>query len=135
MTMDKSPIYVESLLTAIPGKRVLVVGDVMLDEYIWGDVRRISPEAPVPVVAIRRRDGVPGGAGNTAVNVASLGGQALLAGVVGGDAQGHRLLVALERLGLATDGVLIDKQRATTTKTKIVAHQQHVVRIDEEQIT
>jgi D-beta-D-heptose 7-phosphate kinase/D-beta-D-heptose 1-phosphate adenosyltransferase len=125
----------DALLDAIAGKRVLVVGDFMLDEYIWGEVRRISPEAPVPVVAIRRRNCVPGGAGNTAMNVASLGGRALLAGVVGADTAGERLRSAFAQHGLATHGVLVDKERATTTKTRIVAHHQHVVRIDEEQVT
>jgi rfaE bifunctional protein kinase chain/domain len=125
----------EGLLEAIAGKRVLVLGDVMLDEYIWGDVRRISPEAPVPVVAVRRRTCVPGGAGNAALNVASLGGQAVLAGVVGADAPGEKLIAALRRAGVALEGLLQDPQRATTTKTRVVAHQQHVVRIDEEQLT
>lgn len=76
-------------LAAFPGKCVLIIGDVMLDEYIWGNVRRISPEAPVPVVEAQRRTYVPGGAGNTAANVISLGGTALLGGVVGRDNQGE----------------------------------------------
>jgi D-beta-D-heptose 7-phosphate kinase/D-beta-D-heptose 1-phosphate adenosyltransferase len=121
------------LLDTIKDKRVLVLGDLMLDEYIWGDVRRISPEAPVPVVAVRRRTCVPGGAGNAALNVTSLGGHAILAGVVGADGPGEKLLAALQRAGVALEGLLQDEQRATTTKTRIVAHQQHVVRIDEEQ--
>jgi D-glycero-beta-D-manno-heptose-7-phosphate kinase len=122
-------------VASFTGRRVLVVGDVMLDEYIWGDVRRISPEAPVPIVAIRRRSCVPGGAGNTAINVASLGGAARLASVVGADPAAGRLREAFAQHGLALEGVLTDARRATTTKTRIVAHQQHVVRIDEEQLT
>jgi D-beta-D-heptose 7-phosphate kinase/D-beta-D-heptose 1-phosphate adenosyltransferase len=125
----------EELLKSLAGKRVLVLGDVMLDEYIWGDVRRISPEAPVPVVAVRRRTSVPGGAGNAALNVASLGGRVTLAGVVGPDVSGEKLMSALRRAGVALEGMVQDPQRATTTKTRIVAHQQHVVRIDEEELT
>ena len=123
------------VVASFAGRRILVVGDVMLDEYIWGDVARISPEAPVPIVAIRRRSSVPGGAGNTAVNVASLGGAVLLASVVGDDAAGGRLRDAFQQHGLALDGMLTDNQRATTSKTRIVAHHQHVVRIDDEQLT
>jgi D-beta-D-heptose 7-phosphate kinase/D-beta-D-heptose 1-phosphate adenosyltransferase len=125
----------KSLLRTMQGKRILVVGDVMLDEYIWGDVRRISPEAPVPVVAVRRRTRVPGGAGNTAMNVASLGGHASLASAIGADTSGERLSELLRQHGISVDGMLIDETRATTTKTRIVAHHQHVVRIDEEQVT
>src|SRR5262245_23120098 len=79
--------FPQEIVAAFPGKRVLVIGDVMLDEYIWGEVRRISPEAPVPVVEARRSTYAPGGAGNTAANVVSLGGQAMLGGVVGRDYQ------------------------------------------------
>jgi D-glycero-beta-D-manno-heptose-7-phosphate kinase len=125
----------QELVAAFPGRRVLVVGDVMLDEYLWGDVQRISPEAPVPVVAIRRRTSVPGGAANTAANVASLTGEALLAGVVGDDPPAGRLRAALQGLGLAVEGLIVDRQRSTTTKTRIIAHHQHVVRVDEEHST
>jgi D-beta-D-heptose 7-phosphate kinase/D-beta-D-heptose 1-phosphate adenosyltransferase len=125
----------DKLLEAIEGKRVLVLGDTMLDEYIWGEVRRISPEAPVPVVAVRSRNCVPGGAGNTARNIASLGGHALLVSVIGGDTQATRLRAALEQPGLDLEGLLVDADRATTTKTRIVAHHQHVVRIDDEELT
>src|SRR5215813_4703030 len=88
------------LLAALPGKRVLIVGDVMLDEFLWGEVRRISPEAPVPVVEMRHRTYVPGGAGNTAANIVSLSGQPLLAGVVGGDHQADCLRHALRQVGV-----------------------------------
>jgi rfaE bifunctional protein kinase chain/domain len=126
------PGNLKEIVAAFPGKRVLVVGDLMLDEYIWGEVRRISPEAPVPVVTVRRRTHVPGGAGNTAINVASLGGRALLAGVIGDDAAGGRLGEVLRQKGVTTDGLLVDPLRITTTKTRVVAHQQQVVRVDDE---
>lgn len=121
------------ILNAFPGKCVLIVGDVMLDEYIWGEVQRISPEAPVPVVEVRRRTYAPGGAANTAANVASLGGRALLGGVVGRDDQAERLRQALRQAGVDADGLFVDADRPTTTKTRIVAHSQQVVRVDTEQ--
>jgi D-beta-D-heptose 7-phosphate kinase/D-beta-D-heptose 1-phosphate adenosyltransferase len=120
-------------LSIFPGRRVLIVGDVMLDEYIWGEVRRISPEAPVPVVEIRRRTYVPGGAANTAANVVSLGGTALLGGVVGGDPAATHLGKALEQGGVHATGLMVDAERPTTTKTRIIAHSQQVVRADWEQ--
>jgi hypothetical protein len=110
------------ILQAIPGRRILVAGDVMLDEYIWGEVRRISPEAPVPVVDIRRRTYVPGGASNTALNVIALGGQVLLGGVVGADHPAGRLRDTLHQGGVAIDGLHVDPARITTTKTRILAH-------------
>jgi D-beta-D-heptose 7-phosphate kinase/D-beta-D-heptose 1-phosphate adenosyltransferase len=122
----------ELLLRRLPGLRVLVVGDVMLDEYLHGAVRRISPEAPVPVVELHERTFVPGGAANTAANVAGLRAQAVLAGVAGNDEAGRRLREALAHRGVRLDGLLADEARPTTTKTRIVAHGQQVVRIDQE---
>jgi D-beta-D-heptose 7-phosphate kinase/D-beta-D-heptose 1-phosphate adenosyltransferase len=111
----------------------LVVGDVMLDEFLWGDVQRISPEAPVPVVEVRRRTYCPGGAANAAANVVSLGGRALLAGVIGQDAQAVHLRAALERSSLAADGLIVDADRPTTTKTRIIGHNQQMLRVDSQQ--
>lgn len=124
-----------SLVSAVAGKRVLILGDVMLDEYIWGDVKRISPEAPVPVVSIQRRTHVPGGAANTAANVAALDGVPQLGGVVGEDYQAQELLNALTRSGVDGSGLVSDGGRQTTTKTRIVAHNQQVVRVDSESTT
>jgi D-glycero-beta-D-manno-heptose-7-phosphate kinase len=121
------------LVALLPRQRILIIGDLMLDEYIWGEVRRVSPEAPVPVVEVRSRSDVPGGAANVAANVTSLGGVAMLGGVVGADAPGERLCAALRSHGLAAEGILSDDQRPTTIKTRIVAHQQQVVRLDCEQ--
>jgi D-beta-D-heptose 7-phosphate kinase/D-beta-D-heptose 1-phosphate adenosyltransferase len=112
------------------GRRVLVIGDLMLDEYVWGEVRRISPEAPVPVVEVKRRTFAPGGASNTAANVVALGGSPLVFGVVGADGAGDRLRAALEQSGIGVDGVCVDAGRATTSKTRIVAHSQQMVRMD-----
>jgi D-beta-D-heptose 7-phosphate kinase/D-beta-D-heptose 1-phosphate adenosyltransferase len=123
------------LAAAFRDKRVLVIGDIMLDEYIWGEVRRISPEAPVPVVEMSRRTYVPGGASNTAANVAALGGQPYLLGVVGEDYHANCLREALTRSGIDHLDLCVDETRVTTTKTRIVAHSQQVVRLDCEQRT
>lgn len=114
------------------GCPVLVVGDLMLDEFVWGQVSRISPEAPVPVVEVARRTFVPGGAANTAANVGSLGGKPILAGVVGQDPDGDRVCDLLRSQGIETAPVVRDPGRPTTTKTRVIAHSQQVVRIDHE---
>ncbi len=119
-------------INALRDRSVLILGDVMLDEYLWGDVRRISPEAPVPVVELCRRVDVPGGAANSAVNVMSLGGRARLGGVVGDDPQAERLRQALAHKEVPAEGLVVDAQRLTTTKTRIIAHNQQVVRVDHE---
>jgi D-glycero-beta-D-manno-heptose-7-phosphate kinase len=114
--------------------RVAVVGDLMLDEYVWGDVDRISPEAPVPVVRVRNRTHIPGGAANAAAGVVALGGSAQLVGIVGSDEAGRTLLAALETCGIDRDGVVFSNGRATTTKTRVIAHNQQVVRTDVEEL-
>jgi D-glycero-beta-D-manno-heptose-7-phosphate kinase len=123
----------QRLLAAMEGRRVLVVGDVMLDEFLWGRVARISPEAPVPVVEITSQTFRLGGAANVAGNVRSLGGRAVVAGVVGRDAAGDRLRDALVLGGVEDALVLDDHGRPTTHKTRIIAHHQQVVRADREE--
>ncbi|MFA4888258.1 MAG: D-glycero-beta-D-manno-heptose-7-phosphate kinase [Candidatus Omnitrophota bacterium] len=110
--------------------RILVIGDLILDEYIWGDVERISPEAPVPVVWANKRTYVPGGAANVANNICSLSGKACLAGVTGDDHNQGMLLKELKSRKIATDGLLVTAQRHTTVKTRIIARHQQVVRVD-----
>lgn len=122
----------QRLLAAMEGSRILVVGDVMLDEFLWGRVARISPEAPVPVVEITSQTFHLGGAANVACNVRSLGGQAVVGGVVGRDAAGQRLRDALVRSGVEDALTLDDAGRPTTHKTRIIAHHQQVVRADRE---
>lgn len=119
-------------LDALSGVSVLVVGDVMLDEYVWGDVRRISPEAPVPVVEITRRSHAPGGAANVAAGVIALGGVAGIIGVTGGDAAGEQLRESLAAGGIDVSGLIIDSTRPTTAKTRFIAQAQQVMRADEE---
>jgi D-glycero-beta-D-manno-heptose-7-phosphate kinase len=120
-----------SLLRAMRGRRVLVLGDVMLDEFLWGHVARISPEAPVPVIEIQRESFHVGGAGNVARNVRSLDGAATLVGVVGRDAAAARLRNELRAAGVE-DALVEAGGRPTTLKTRIVAHHQQVCRADRE---
>lgn len=122
----------ETILARFPGKHIVVVGDVMLDEYLWGAVRRISPEAPVPVVELQKRSYVPGGAANAAANVAGLGGEVHLVGLLGADEPAKHLRDALEASSIDTSGLLVDSSRPTTTKSRIIAHSQQVVRVDHE---
>ncbi len=112
--------------------RVAVIGDVMLDRYVFGDVDRISPEAPVPVLIVAGERDVPGGAANAAANVAAAGATAALIGVTGADIARESLLSALTALGIATDGIVAIADRPTTSKTRLVARGQQLVRIDRE---
>ena len=113
--------------------RILVVGDVIMDEFLWGRVERISPEAPVPVVQVEEESLVLGGAGNVVNNIISLGGQALLCGVIGNDAMGRELVHMLQKMNSPTHGLVVENRRPTTIKTKVVAHSQQVVRVDREE--
>lgn len=122
----------QSLTADFRDKRVIVLGDLMLDEFIWGRVRRISPEAPVPVVEIERQTLALGGAGNVASNLVSLGARPVPIGVVGDDDAAVRLKLAFARSGLATESLVVDATRPTTLKTRIVAHNQQIVRADRE---
>ena len=113
--------------------RILVVGDVIMDEFLWGRVERISPEAPVPVVQVEEESLVLGGAGNVVNNITSLGGQALLCGVIGNDAMGRELVHMLEKMNSPSHGLVVEDRRPTTIKTRVVAHSQQVVRVDREE--
>jgi D-beta-D-heptose 7-phosphate kinase/D-beta-D-heptose 1-phosphate adenosyltransferase len=116
----------------LSGKTVLIIGDLILDEFVFGDVRRISPEAPVPVVDFQKRTYLPGGAANVANNILSLGCRPLVAGVVGPDRAAEQLTECLRVLGISTDGLFEDRGRPTSVKLRIVAHSQQVVRLDHE---
>jgi D-beta-D-heptose 7-phosphate kinase/D-beta-D-heptose 1-phosphate adenosyltransferase len=118
------------LLARMAGRRVVVVGDVMIDEWIWGDVTRISPEAPVPVVAVRDHSFTLGGAGNVANNLRALGARVAFVGSAGDDAEGARLRAMFDDLGVDARGLITLRDRPTTRKTRIVAHNQQVVRAD-----
>ena len=118
------------LLARMSGRRVVVVGDVMIDEWIWGDVTRISPEAPVPVVAVRDHSFTLGGAGNVANNLRALGARVAFVGGIGNDPEGARLRAMFDDLGVDARGLVMLGDRPTTRKTRVVAHSQQVVRAD-----
>jgi D-beta-D-heptose 7-phosphate kinase/D-beta-D-heptose 1-phosphate adenosyltransferase len=129
--MSLSAPRARALLRRMRGRRVLVIGDVMLDQFLWGRVARISPEAPVPVVEIASETFHLGGAANVASNVRALGGEAIVAGVVGDDAAGTTVRAALADAGIE-DALSVAASRPTTVKTRIIAHHQQVVRADRE---
>jgi D-beta-D-heptose 7-phosphate kinase/D-beta-D-heptose 1-phosphate adenosyltransferase len=112
--------------------RVLVIGDIILDHFLWGTASRISPEAPVPVVNVEREDLLLGGSANVLRNIVSLGGSGALCGVIGDDAMGQKIVELVEALGASTEGLVVG-QRSTTVKTRVVAQGQQVVRFDKEQ--
>jgi len=111
---------------------ILVVGDLMLDRYVFGSVTRISPEAPVPVVHVSREESRPGGASNVALNIGALGGGSAVAGGIGADAAGRELAATLRGAGIRMDGAVEDASVYTTVKTRVVADRQQVVRVDRE---
>lgn len=122
----------QELAACMNGRRIAVVGDLMLDRYIWGSVTRISPEAPVPVIDMETEQARLGGAANVAKNIQSLGGEPLLVGVIGADNSGKQLFEIIRECKFPADGIVIDGTRPTTVKTRVIAHNQHVVRIDRE---
>ena len=122
----------ERIIKKFSGVRILVVGDIMLDRFIWGDVSRISPEAPVPVVVVEKETFLLGGAANVVNNIYSLGGKASLCGVIGDDEMGQKVIQRLSEMGIERSGISIEPGRQTTVKTRIIAHHQQLVRIDRE---
>jgi len=111
---------------------VLVVGDVMIDAYVWGDAERISPEAPVPVISVSRKENRLGGAANVALNIRSLGANVAVASVAGDDDAGKILAELFKDNGVGTGAIVFSGQRITSVKTRIISHHQHMLRVDEE---
>ena len=124
--------YFLELITRFKKARILVIGDFILDQFIWGSVDRISPEAPVPVVNVKRQSYMPGGSLNVANNIHTLGGTVYPCGVIGRDIEGRMLLKVIRREGIETGGIVQDSQRPTALKTRVIAHSQQVVRFDKE---
>lgn len=122
----------EKLIDAFPQVHLLVMGDVVLDEYLYGEVDRVSPEAPVPVVHVSRESVLLGGAGNVVRNIVALGGRCSFCSVVGDDADGDRVLELIEQLAVSTEAVVRAAGRPTTRKTRVVARSQQIVRFDRE---
>jgi rfaE bifunctional protein kinase chain/domain len=124
------------LLAKFPKAHLMVIGDLMIDRFIWGDVVRISPEAPVPVVRVISESARLGGAANVIHNIRSLGGRVTACGVIGPDAAGKRMMQQLRRIGASTAGVFVDRRHETIQKTRVIAHPRHqqIVRLDRENL-
>ncbi|MEK6891672.1 MAG: PfkB family carbohydrate kinase, partial [Nanoarchaeota archaeon] len=120
------------ILDNFKGKKILVIGDIMLDKYIWGDVSRISPEAPVQVVNVLRETFEAGGAANVANNISALSGDALMVGITGNDEARKILLEELKKKDINTDGIFLDKDKPTTQKVRILGKSQQLLRVDYE---
>lgn len=120
------------ILDNFNNKKILVIGDIMLDKYIWGDVSRISPEAPVQVVNVLRETYEAGGAANVANNISALSGKAFMAGIAGNDEAKNILLEELKRKGIDVSGIFIDKDKPTTQKVRIIGKSQQLLRVDYE---
>lgn len=122
----------EDIFEAFNQLKVLIIGDVMVDSYLWGKVDRISPEAPVPIVHVQKREKRLGGASNVAVNIQAMGATPVLCSVIGNDADGQDLLSLLQKNNLSAEGIIQSKSRTTTTKHRIISGSQHLLRIDSE---
>jgi rfaE bifunctional protein kinase chain/domain len=121
-----------TLIEKFSSLRVLVIGDLMVDAYTWGKVNRISPEAPVPVVNVIKRESRLGGAGNVVLNIASLGAKPYVCSVIGDDSTGETLQGILQAAGLSTSGIITEKGRPTTVKERVIAGSQQLIRVDSE---
>ncbi len=124
--------YLKSIVSSFKGRRILVLGDLMVDEYIWGESSRLSPEAPVPVVLSKREEKIPGGAFNVVNNLYDLGAEVYVAGFIGDDQHGQYIQKFLQKKAIRTDGIFTRKSFPTILKTRILAGAQQVVRLDRE---
>ncbi len=131
MRLDRK--RVETLLESLQGRKVAVLGDLMLDEYLYGEVHRISPEAPVPIIRVTREQAVLGGAANVAANLRAIGAEPLVVGTLQNDSAGERLLSLLARQEIAADTIVFDPARPTIIKTRVIGQQQQMLRIDREE--
>jgi len=122
----------QSIFDSFADATILVIGDVMVDSYLWGKVERISPEAPVPIVSVEKREDRLGGAANVALNIKSLGATPILCSIIGDDEKGGLFLSLLKKQGMTTRGIIADENRKTTSKTRIISGNQHCLRIDDE---
>src|SRR3989338_452508 len=124
--------HLQKILDRFRGKRIMVIGDSMLDKYVWGEVSRISPEAPVQVVDVQRESYAPGGATNVAMNAAALGARVRMMGITVDDEARKVLLRLLEEGGISVEGMLIEKDKPTTLKMRVMARSQQLLRVDYE---
>ncbi|MFT4986891.1 MAG: rfaE bifunctional protein kinase chain/domain, partial [Flavobacteriales bacterium] len=123
---------ITELFDAVNGKKIMVIGDVMVDSYYSGTVDRISPEAPVPIVRVHEKDDRLGGAANVALNLKALGAQPIICAAIGNDVKGKIFLSLMEKRDLSMDGILVLENRPTTVKTRIISDGQQMMRVDEE---
>ena len=123
---------ISNILNQFETKRVLIIGDAMIDAYMWGNIHRMSPEAPVPVVEIEKRESRLGGAANVALNIQSLGATPILFAAIGNDYQGDLFLNLMKEQSLSCEGIQKINNRNTTVKTRIISNNKHVLRVDEE---
>lgn len=124
---------INALFEQFSGKRIAVIGDVMLDAYLRGGVFRVSPEAPVPIVSLDKQEDRLGGAANVALNLVSLGAKAIICSVIGNDKDGNRLVELLAEQGISSEGIVQSENRKTTVKTRVIGNNQQLLRIDAEQ--
>ncbi len=125
---------IQEIFDAFNHLKVMVIGDVMLDAYLWGKVDRISPEAPVPIVAIQKRESRLGGAANVAINIRAMGATAILCSVVGDDRNGEELKALMHDIGMECDGIVSSSERVTTVKTRVIGNNHQLLRVDDEVI-
>lgn len=130
--MNITEAKLKSIFKRSKGRKIAIIGDVMLDKYVYGTISRISPEAPVPVVDIDKTEFRLGGAANVANNIKALEAEPVLIGVIGNDYDSKHYLEVMRALGLSTVGIIKDNSRPTTAKTRVIAHSQHVLRVDSE---
>ena len=135
--MPRKPIIVNSkdwtkIFESFRDKTIIVIGDVMVDSYLWGEVNRISPEAPIPIISGTRRENRPGGAANVAMNLKELGAKPVLCSVIGEDDNGNTFVDLMNTRKLGTEGIIRHKNRKTTVKTRIISQNQHLLRVDDE---
>ncbi len=130
--MNITEAKLRSIFRKSKGIKIAIIGDVMLDKYVYGTISRISPEAPVPVVDIDKTEYRLGGAANVANNIKALDAEPVLIGVIGNDYDSKHYLDVMKMLGLSTAGIIKDNSRPTTAKTRVIAHSQHVLRVDSE---
>ena len=127
-----SQLSIQEIFNQFNTLKVLIIGDVMIDSYLWGSVDRISPEAPVPIVAVHKKENRLGGAANVAVNIQALGAKPILCSIVGEDAAGILFSQLLEKEMMTTEGIIHSKERVTTVKTRVLGNKHQMLRIDEE---
>lgn len=125
---------IENAFAEFSKQTVLIIGDVMIDSYMWGNVDRISPEAPVPIISVTKREHRMGGAANVGLNIRALGAKAVMCAMIGDDLEGEIFKSLLKKREMSSDGILVSDSRKTTVKTRVISDSQHLIRIDEEKI-